>query len=121
MWLTMPLEPNRARSTVVERRVDGTSPACPERGRNQEVLMASGPNRWLTWQAKAVGALALLSTFTQFGCHRKPSGGTQPSTTSNPSTPAPPATPSSVADAVNKATEPYWSPAHVLVLPNSPD
>jgi hypothetical protein len=83
--------------------------------------MASGPNRWLTWQAKAVGALALLSTFTQFGCHRKPSGGTQPSTTSNPSTPAPPATPSSVADAVNKATEPYWSPAHVLVLPNSPD
>ena len=80
---------------------------------------AGGPCRRLSWQMAACGAVALASACTLFGCHRKPSGGTQPS--HNPAPAPSPATSGSVAQAVNDATQPYWSPAHVLVLPNSPD
>jgi hypothetical protein len=79
---------------------------------------AGGTRRWISWQMAACGALAISSMFTQMGCHRKPSGGSQPASTSSPV--ADPSS-SSVAQAVNSATEPYWSPAHVLILPNSPD
>jgi Papain family cysteine protease len=82
--------------------------------------MTRRQNRWLSWQAKAVGALALASTLTQLGCHRKPSGGT-PAPTVDPPAPSPSTSSATVAGAVNKATEPYWSPDHVLVLPPSTD
>jgi len=78
-----------------------------------------GLRRWLSLGAAARGALA-LSIFFQFGCHRKPSGGTPPHATSTPAATSP-APESSVVHAPNLITDPYWSPAHVLVLPNSTD
>jgi hypothetical protein len=68
--------------------------------------------------------VAIAATLAQFGCHGKPSGGNHSAPPSNSTpTPAPASSPvsGSVADAVEKATEPYWSPQHVLVLPNSTD
>jgi hypothetical protein len=85
--------------------------------------MRSGRQAGNSWRLMACGALALSAAFTQAGCHRKASGGgSHPGPAPSPAdtTPAP-ASSGSVAHAIESATEPYWSPSHVLVLPNSPD
>jgi len=64
-------------------------------------------------QGVAVGVLVLASVMAA-GCHRKPSGAPEPRGSSSPATPAePPPSPA--------AGRPYWSPAHVVVLPQSGD
>jgi hypothetical protein len=91
---------NSARSEIVERVA--------------EVWMRNGAGR-LFGQGVAAGALALASVFVATGCHRKPSGAPQPKGSSSPVAPVPnenPTPPSAGGGA-------YWSPAHVVVLPQS--
>src|SRR5580692_9325127 len=72
-----------------------------------------GTHRWAWGTMALASALAALA-----GCSQKKhgSGGAEPSATSSP-----PSTGSSVAQVVARATEAYWSPDHVLVLPPSSD
>jgi hypothetical protein len=69
----------------------------------------------------AGGLLAFASILAgQVGCHgNRSSGGDQPAAPNSPTSSDPGG--GSIAEIVAKATEPYWSPAHVLVLPNSTD
>jgi hypothetical protein len=81
---------------------------------------AGGDWSWLSGQTLAWSTLALASVFAaQVGCHGRSSGGAQPSPT--PASTTPSSSGSSMAQVVANATEPYWSPAHVLVLPPSTD
>ncbi len=70
---------------------------------------------WLFGQS--VAACALVSVIAG-GCHRKPSGGTEPKASSSPTVPSPPNEPPPSPAAKGG---PYWSPAHVVVLPQSGD
>jgi papain like protease len=81
--------------------------------------VASGARRRLSRRRLACGTLAVASVLaTQVGCHGKgTSAGSEPSP--SPVSTAPSPTEGTVAQAIANATEPYWSPDHVLVLPNS--
>jgi hypothetical protein len=89
--------------------------------------MRSGRHGGHAWSAGRGGlwvsfALALASAFTQGGCRRSRSGGGGSHPDPAPAPPADTAAPAgSVAKAIENATQPYWSPSHVLVLPNSTD
>jgi hypothetical protein len=68
----------------------------------------------------ARGTLAFMTVLLAgVGCRGKHSSGGTQHEDPVPIQPVP--TGSSIAEIVAKATEPYWSPAHVLVLPNSTD
>src|SRR5580692_4205680 len=76
---------------------------------------AKGGRVGLSIRAETCGVLVLSAALSQMGCHRKRSGVVPPRATSTPTaTAAPPST-------ADRADEPYWSPAHVLVLPKSTD
>jgi hypothetical protein len=71
---------------------------------------------WLFGRRVAVGALALASIFAG-GCRRKPSRAQEPKGSPSPAASTPGESPASPA-AKGGA---YWSPAHIVVLPQSGD
>jgi hypothetical protein len=82
---------------------------------------ADGGRLWLSARIATCGTIVLWwCGCAEIGCHRKASGGVAPRATS-----APPAgsraAESSAVHMANRAPDAYWSPAHVLVLPNSTD